>query len=381
MKISEIEVLKLFTNNISQFVFWKDTKSVYRGCNSNFAKYAGLSSPEDIKGKTDYDLPWSTEEADFFVKIDKQVMNSGQSQLNFEEPQTLRNGETRWISTSKIPLYDESKNNVIGILGWYIDITSYKEMELQIDDKNETLVQYSQQIERSSRKLEQANSDMEMFTYAVSHDLKSPIRSIVSFTELLLKTSREQLNERAIEKLDIILSAGKNMNNLVHNILTYARSGMENQTIEKLYIKKFIQQKLNDLDQILLNENTEVNLEFPDIEIACYPELLGIVFYNLISNGLKYNESENKFVTLSLDNEADKIVFSFQDNGFGISHEFEETIFKPFKRLHSSKIDGSGLGLAICKRIIELHGGNIWIERNTLPGTNFKFSISKNIIQ
>lgn len=379
MKISDVDVLKLFANNISQFVFWKDVNSVYQGCNMNFANYAGFNDPNEIIGKTDYDLPWSKEEADFFVKIDKQVMRSGQAQLNYEETQTLSDGKTRWISTSKIPLMDKSKKSVIGILGWYIDITSYKEMQIHIDKTNETLLQYSQQLENSSNKLAQANYDMEMFTYAVSHDLKSPIRSIVSFTGLILKSHCKQLESKIIEKLNIILNSGKNMNNLVHSILNYAKSGMKNEVAEKVNLKKLLAEKISDLDQLLLKENSHVKIDFPDIEIMCYPELLGIVLYNLISNGLKYNESKSQTVVCSVEPLADKIVFSINDNGIGVSPEFHETIFKPFKRLHSSKIQGSGLGLSICKRIVELHNGHIWIESTSDAGTNIKFSISKQI--
>jgi len=114
MPMKEIDIIKLFINNISQFVFWKDINSVYLGCNSNFAKSAGFASSEEIIGKSDYDLPWSKEEADFYRKIDQEVMKSGDSQLNFEEPQTLNGGSIRWLSTSKIPLLNDN-NEVIGI--------------------------------------------------------------------------------------------------------------------------------------------------------------------------------------------------------------------------------------------------------------------------
>ena len=103
MKIRKTDVLDLFINNIGQFVFWKDRDSIYQGCNINFAKYAGFDNTDAIIGKSDYDLPWSREEADFFRKIDQEVMASKEPQLNFEEPQTLSDGSTRWISTSKVP--------------------------------------------------------------------------------------------------------------------------------------------------------------------------------------------------------------------------------------------------------------------------------------
>lgn len=373
---SKAEILEKFINNIPQFVFWKDRDSIYQGCNLNFANYAGYNNPDQIMGRTDYHMPWTKEEADFFIKTDQDVMKSGISQLNFEEPQTLANGSKRWLSTSKVPLFNNEKQ-VVGILGWYIDITPYKTMQLEIDEKNKALLQYSQQLEKSKDALEKVNRDLEMFTYAVSHDLKSPIRTIVGFTELIRKSHKNNLNQKTLEKIDIILNSGRNMNNLVENILTFARTGLEDLNVENIEIKKFITDKISDLDQLTLNKNSEVILDFPKSEISCYSDLLGIVFYNVIGNGLKYNESENPVVKCTLIDSDTEIIFSIADNGIGIDSKFKETIFQPFKRLNSSRIEGSGLGLSICKRIIELHKGKIWIENDSSKGTNVKFTISK----
>ena len=122
-----------------------------------------------------------------------------------------------------------------------------------------------------------------------------------------------------------------------------------------------------------------IHLDIPDISISCYPELLGIVFFNLIGNGLKYNESKSPLVKCTMDDDGSKITFTIKDNGIGINPDYKERIFQPFERLHSSKIQGSGLGLSICKRIIELHKGEIWLDSNTKIGSEFKFSIPKNI--
>ena len=102
---SKTDVFNSFIDNIGQFVFWKDRSSVYLGCNANFARSAGYAHPEEIVGKTDYDMPWSAEEAEFFRKIDNEVMATGVSKLNFEEPQTMSDGSTRWLSTSKAVSY------------------------------------------------------------------------------------------------------------------------------------------------------------------------------------------------------------------------------------------------------------------------------------
>ena len=191
-------------------------------------------------------------------------MKSGDAQLNFEEPQTLADGSKRWISTSKVPIFGDNKT-VIGILGWYIDITPYKSMQLQIDEKNKALFEYSQQLMKTNNELEKANRDMEMFTYAVSHDLKSPIKTIVSISDLVIKSNDSKVDDKIIEILRYINRTGKNMNNLVLNILTYARSGLEILSSEKVHINDLVAKKITDLDQIVLKAVSYTHLTLPTI--------------------------------------------------------------------------------------------------------------------
>lgn len=359
-------------------MFWKDRNSVFLGCNQNFAKSAGLDHPEELIGKTDYDMPWSKEESDFFRKIDEEVMSSGIAQLNFEEPQTLSDGSKRWISTSKVPLFNEHKN-VVGILGWYIDITPFKSMQFQINEKNAALIEYSQRLEKTNNELEIANRDMEMFTYALSHDLKSPIANILNFSDLILKTQNDKFDQDLIQQLNFVRSSGIKMDKLVQNILIYARTGLEDLTPNQVQIKSLISDKIVDLDQLLVGGNSDLNIDIPDISISCFPDLLGIVFHNLIGNGLKYNNSARPKVEGSMEETPTEIIFSIKDNGIGVDSEFQELIFQPFKRLHSTKIEGTGLGLSICRRIVELHKGKIWLQESTKSGSSFKFSISKSL--
>ena len=122
------ELLSNILSTVPHFVFWKDRDSVYLGCNKNFAKVAGLKDPKEIVGKTDYDLAWKKKEADFYRKIDKEVMKKGKPILNFEEPQLTSEGKETTLLTSKVPLKDPD-GNVVGILGIYTDITERKEME------------------------------------------------------------------------------------------------------------------------------------------------------------------------------------------------------------------------------------------------------------
>lgn len=121
-------MLQLVMDNIPQFIFWKDRNSIYLGCNQNFARAAGVETPEKIKGKTDYDLAWKKEEADFFRECDRRVMENDTSEYHITEPQLQADSRQTWIDTNKIPLHD-SKGNVVGILGTYEDITERKKTQ------------------------------------------------------------------------------------------------------------------------------------------------------------------------------------------------------------------------------------------------------------
>jgi PAS domain S-box-containing protein len=130
------EFLELVLENIPQFIFWKDRNSVYFGCNRNFALAAGCSTPEEIVGKTDYDLPWKKEEADFFRECDARVMETDTPEYHIIEPQLQANGKQAWLDTNKVPLHD-AEGHVVGILGTYEDITERKKAELELQQSEQ----------------------------------------------------------------------------------------------------------------------------------------------------------------------------------------------------------------------------------------------------
>ncbi|MEM7581691.1 MAG: PAS domain S-box protein, partial [Cyanobacteria bacterium P01_A01_bin.80] len=143
------QLFQLVIDNIPHSVFWKDRNSVFLGCNSNFANDAGLSKPEDIIGKTDYDLPWTKEESDFFRECDKRVMDNGVGEVNIIETQVQADGNLFWLDTNKIPLRD-GEGNVVGILGTYENITQRKQTEEHLKKLNETL---EAKVERGTAQL------------------------------------------------------------------------------------------------------------------------------------------------------------------------------------------------------------------------------------
>ena len=159
------KALTQFIEQIPQFVWWKDLNSIFLGCNENVAKYVGLSSASDIVGMTDYDIYSDKAEAESVRLVDQEIIETGKQQLNFEEVLTLPGVGKRWLSTSKVPLYDDD-HNIIGTIGWFSDITEFKEIQIEIDEKNKSLVDYSLQLQNINRDLELANIELERLNSA-----------------------------------------------------------------------------------------------------------------------------------------------------------------------------------------------------------------------
>lgn len=363
-------LLQLVLDNIPSYVFWKDRNSIYLGCNQNFADSAGLNTPDEIIGKSDYEMPWSKEESDFFRQIDRQVMDSKMPQINFEEPQTIRDGSVRWLRTSKIPLYD-SKQNVIGILGAYEDITERKLMELELVERNKNLYELNS-------KLESVNVDLEQFAYSISHDLKEPIRMIGGFSGLLEKRYVNVLDEAGREYINFIKEGSQRMSSLISQILSYTKIEKIDEQTEEVNFGVLFDNLLKDLDTFIKIRKAKIMLTLPQKEIVCQSARINMLFHNLITNGIKFNESKTPLININYVEREDEWYFKVSDNGIGIEENYEDYIFKPFKRLNNrEKFPGNGIGLSICKRIIELHGGKIWYTDNEPNGTTFHFTISK----
>lgn len=337
----------------------------------------GLENTNQVIGKTDYDF-FPEEEAAFFQKIDQEIIASGKHQLNFEEVITMPDKGQRWLSTSKVPLYND-ENILIGTAGWFNDITAIKEMQIQIDEKSKDLLDYSARLEKSNRELELANIDLENFTYAVSHDLKGPILTIKSFTDLIKQKSADSLDAKTTKYVDFIHESAIRMQSLIRDILSYGMTGSQQLVSEYADLNTVIDGKLLDLTQLIESKSAVVNLNLPNQKIKCYPHLIGLLFYNLISNGIKFNQSEIPTVTCGFQETNNTWIFNVEDNGIGIKAENAEKIFEPFKRMVGQEFEGSGIGLSICKRVAMLHRGTICLDYSEKGKTSFKFSISKDL--
>lgn len=235
------------------------------------------------------------------------------------------------------------------------------------------------QLEKMNEALNQSNKELDDFAYIASHDLKEPLRGINNFASFLLEDYHDKLDEEGKEQLDTLKRLSQRMEALINDLLTYSRAGRAELVYQPCNLNEIVENKLQLLDSYLKENNANVMIKHPLPTIVCDKARVGEIFYNLMINAIKYNNSEEKIVIIDFKEENDHYVFSIEDNGIGIAAEHFDNIFKIFKRLHGRDEygGGTGLGLTLIKKIIERHKGKIWLSSQVNKGTVFYFSIVK----
>ncbi|KTD26110.1 two-component sensor histidine kinase [Legionella lansingensis] len=235
------------------------------------------------------------------------------------------------------------------------------------------------QLEKMNEALNQSNKELDDFAYIASHDLKEPLRGINNFSSFLLEDYYDKLDEEGKEQLNTLKRLSQRMEALINDLLIYSRAGRAELVYQPCNLNEVVENKLQLLDSYLKENNANVIIKRPLPMIVCDKARVGEIFHNLIVNAIKYNNSEEKTVTIDFKEANDHYVFSIEDNGIGIAAEHFDNIFKIFKRLHGRDEygGGTGLGLTLIKKIIERHKGKIWLDSQVDKGTTFYFSIIK----
>jgi two-component system CheB/CheR fusion protein len=245
------------------------------------------------------------------------------------------------------------------------DITGRKRAE-------EALAQRTAELQRS-------NEELQQFVYIVSHDLNEPLRTMAHSVQFLAEDYQGQFDDKADEYITFTIDAAKRMQQLIADLLAYTRVGSQAQTLALVDCEALLQHTLRDLHVAIEESGAEVTYD-PLPTVGGDAGQLGLVLQNLINNALKFRSQAPPRIHVSARQDGRQWIFSVHDNGIGIDPRQAERIFRVFQRLHTrSEYPGTGIGLAVCKKIVERHGGRIWVESTRERGTTLFFTISDNM--
>ncbi len=230
-------------------------------------------------------------------------------------------------------------------------------------------------LARLTEELARSNAELQQFAYIASHDLQEPLRMVASYTQLLGRRWKGKLDKDADEFIGYAIDGANRMQRLIHDLLEYSRVGSESKAFEKTDCELALQHVMTTLSEAIQEKHAEVTHD--DLPtIRAIPTLLTQVFQNLIGNALKFQGTDTPKIHVGVKPLSDGSEFSIKDNGIGIAQDQIDRIFAIFQRLHSrTEYPGTGIGLAICKRIVEKHGGSIWVESEVGKGSTFYFTI------
>jgi light-regulated signal transduction histidine kinase (bacteriophytochrome) len=232
-----------------------------------------------------------------------------------------------------------------------------------------------QQLNHYTAELARSNAELEQFAYVASHDLQEPLRMVASFTQLLGKRYRGKLDQDADEFIGFAVDGATRMQRLINDLLAYSRVGTRGKPFKLIDCNIIFRQTRDNLAKAIEDSGAIIfqdplpTLEGDEVQLIQ-------LFQNLVANAIKFRGAEPPQIQVSAKQNGPEWVFAVKDNGIGIAPEHQERIFSIFQRLHQrSEYPGTGIGLAICKKIVERHGGRIWVESQAGNGSTFYFTI------
>lgn len=356
------ERFKYFLENAPEAIWVQDTSGIFLDGNKRAEELTGYKR-EELIGKNMLETLVSPESVTRLLETFKPTKLGEISGPN-EVEMIKKDGSRIPVEASTIPIQRDEKINIIGIAR---DIADRKKAEEAIKEAN--------------RLLKKSNEELENYTYAVSHDLKAPLRTIKSFGSFLLEDYEDKLDETGQDYLNRMVKASSHMDAMIEDLLVLSRVGRQFTEIEKVDLNKLLKEILADLEATIKERSAEVVVDkLPTLSI--HRVWKRQLFMNLISNALKFNESKKPKIEVLYGERDNDHLFKVRDNGIGIEEKYLDRIFNLFERAPTEKkYEGTGAGLAICKKIVEQHGGKIWVESTPGKGSTFLFNIPKEVKQ
>jgi PAS domain S-box-containing protein len=278
---------------------------------------------------------------------------------------TKKSGEVIDVELTAHPVeYDHRKARMVIVN----DITERKKSELMTRQLN-------QDLEKRAAELAASNAELERFAYIASHDLQEPLRMVSSFLQLLQKKYQGQLDDKAIQYIHYAVDGSERMKALILDLLEYSRVGTGKESFGSVDMGEVIKEVGEIFREKVIACRGRIDIGVMPVVTGDKIQLVQLI-QNLVSNALKYHGEEPPLIRINAEEREQECLFSVQDNGIGIDPMFFEKIFIIFQRLHNKNdYSGTGIGLAICKKIVERHGGRIWVESSPGAGSTFFFTI------
>ena len=314
--------------------------------------WQAITHPDDIEADREYV---------------RSLLSGNIQTFSMEKRLVCKDQAVRWANVTVSAMRD-AKGTPQYLICAIEDISERKLVQELLQASLDTQTRYAQELTRS-------NAELEQFSYVASHDLQAPLSTIAGYAQLLEKRCHNQLDAQGNKFIRNIVNSCGRMQALIDDLLEYSRVGRSEKPFDVIDCNLVFEDACANLQLAIRQEQASVTRgDLPRVRGDSF-QLLQL-FQNLIGNAIKYRSSEAPMVRVSASRQGDSWVFSVQDNGIGIAEQYHPRIFQLFQRLHSQKqYSGTGIGLAICQRIVDRHGGRLWVESEPNRGSTFYFSI------
>ncbi len=391
------ERLRALVEATSDWVWEIDAERRYTYCSAKVRDILGYE-PQEMLGRTPFEFMPPEEARRVKAKFDE-IFRRGEPFHGLENLNIHKDGRLVVIETSGLPVFDDN-GTLVGFRGIDRDITKRKQAErllqhakkelerkvqertAELEEANRKLQEEIAEREKAQEKLlqltaelERSNAELQQFAYIASHDLQEPLRMITSYLQLLVRKYADKLDNEGMEFIDFAVDGAKRMQKLINDLLAYSRVHTRAKPPRPTNLEAVLKQTLQDLKAAIDESNAQITWD-PLPTVMVDDTQLGQLLLNLLSNAIKYRSERPLQIHISARREGDQWVISVADNGIGIDPKYFDRIFAVFQRLHTrAEYPGTGIGLAICKRIVERHGGRIWVESEPGKGSIFYFSL------
>ncbi len=375
-------------DNVQDAYFRADEKGIIIMTGPSAARMYRFDSPDEMIGIPALSLYKNPEDRTAMFEELKE-----NDKVEDYEGEGLRKDGTVFFGSMNAQFYYDNQGQIQGTESFIRDITERKQAEKLTQDvlekeqqlteelqvSNEELMNTQDELRETINKLETSNMELEQFAYVASHDLQEPLRMVTSFTQLLEKRYKGHIDEEADEYIGFVVDGSHRMKDLIDDLLAFSRLNTQAGEFKLVSLHLLVDDVVKNLKPSIDENNAQITYnKLPTMMVD--PSQISQLFQNLISNAIKFHGEKPPKIHISSEQSDNERIFTVSDNGIGIDPEHQKQIFSIFKRLHTrEEYDGTGIGLSICKKIVERHGGRIWVESELGKGSTFYFTIPKTI--